>query len=69
MKCPAEVYQPSTITYKGLTDIDLSLSTRSLLSPEPDVIVNFFDADRLAGKDRAEVNLFAPQTDASAMDR
>ena len=23
--------------------------------------MNFFDADRLAGKDRAEVNLFAPR--------
>jgi hypothetical protein len=29
--------------------------------------VNFFDADRLAGKDRAEVNLFVPQTDPDAM--
>jgi len=29
--------------------------------------VNFFDADRLAGKDRAEVNLFAAQTEASAI--
>jgi hypothetical protein len=29
--------------------------------------VNFFDADRLAGKDRAEVNFFVPQTDAFAI--
>ena len=29
--------------------------------------MNFFDADRLAGKDLAEVNLFAAQTDASAI--
>jgi hypothetical protein len=28
---------------------------------------HFFDADSLAGKDRAEVNLFAAQTDASAI--
>jgi hypothetical protein len=34
---------------------------------KPDVVVNFFDADRLAGKDRDEVNLFVPQTDAAAM--
>jgi hypothetical protein len=33
---------------------------------QPDVVVNFFDADSLAGKDRAEVNLFAAQTDAVA---
>jgi hypothetical protein len=29
--------------------------------------VNFFDADGLAGEDRAEVNLFVPQTDAAAI--
>jgi hypothetical protein len=29
--------------------------------------VNFFDADRLAGKDRAEVNLFVTETDAAAV--
>jgi hypothetical protein len=29
--------------------------------------VYFFDADGLAGKDRAQVNLFAVQTDAAAM--
>jgi hypothetical protein len=29
--------------------------------------VNFFDAARLAGKDRAEVNSFVSQTDASAI--
>jgi hypothetical protein len=29
--------------------------------------VNFLDADRLAGKDGAEVNLFVPQTDPAAM--
>jgi hypothetical protein len=29
--------------------------------------VNFFDADGLAGKDGAEVNLFVAQTDASAV--
>jgi hypothetical protein len=29
--------------------------------------VNFFNADRLAGKDGAEVNFFAAQTDAAAM--
>ena len=28
--------------------------------------MNFFDADGLAGKDRAEVNFFAAQADASA---
>jgi len=30
---------------------------------EPDIVVNFFDADRLAGKNRAEVDLFPTQTD------
>jgi hypothetical protein len=30
------------------------------------VVVNFFDADGLAGKDPAENNLFAAQTDAAA---
>src|SRR2546421_12902792 len=35
---------------------------------EPDVVVNFFDADGLAGKDRAEVNLFVPQADPPAID-
>jgi len=29
--------------------------------------VNFFDANRLAGKDGAEVDLFAAQTDAAAI--
>jgi hypothetical protein len=29
--------------------------------------VNFFDSDRLASKDRAEVNLFVPQADISAI--
>jgi hypothetical protein len=29
--------------------------------------VNFFDADGLTGKDRAEVDFFAAETDASAM--
>jgi len=29
--------------------------------------VNFFDADRLADKDGAEVNLFAAQTDAATI--
>ena len=29
--------------------------------------MNFLDADRLAGKDGAEVNLFVPETDASAI--
>jgi hypothetical protein len=33
---------------------------------QPDVVVNFFDADGVAGKDRAEINLFATQTDAAA---
>jgi len=28
--------------------------------------MNFFNADRLAGKDLAEVNLFVAQTDAAA---
>ena len=30
-------------------------------------VVNFFDADSLASKDGAEVNLFAPQTDPAAI--
>ena len=29
--------------------------------------MNLFDADRLAGKDRAEINFFVSQTDATAM--
>ncbi len=29
--------------------------------------MNFFDADGLAGEDRAEVNLFAAQTDAATV--
>ena len=29
--------------------------------------MHFLDADRLAGEDGAEVNLFAPQTDAAAI--
>jgi len=29
--------------------------------------VNFFGAARLAGKDRAEVDLFVPQTDAATV--
>jgi len=34
---------------------------------QPDVIVNFLDADRLAGKDGAEVNLFVAQAEAAAI--
>jgi hypothetical protein len=34
---------------------------------QPDVIVNFLDADSLAGKDRAEANFLVPQADASAL--
>jgi hypothetical protein len=33
---------------------------------QPDVVVNFFNADRLAGKDLAEVDLFIAPTDAAA---
>ena len=33
----------------------------------PDIVVDFLDADGLAGEDLAEVNLFVPQTDASAV--
>ena len=29
--------------------------------------MNFFDADRLASKDRAEIDFFAAQTDAAAI--
>src|SRR5258708_14782091 len=36
---------------------------------QPDVFVNFFDADGLTGEDRAEVNFLAPQTDAAAVRR
>ena len=32
----------------------------------PDAVVNFFDADSLAGKDRAEINLFVAQADTAA---
>jgi hypothetical protein len=32
---------------------------------QPDVVVYFLDADRLAGKDLAEVNLFVAETDAA----
>src|SRR5260370_15115891 len=34
---------------------------------KPDVVMNFFDADGLAGKDLTEVNFLAPQTDAAAV--
>ena len=34
---------------------------------QPDVIVHFLDADCLAGKDCAEVNLFATETDPAAI--
>jgi hypothetical protein len=34
---------------------------------KPDIIVNFFDAAGLAGKDHAEVNLSAAQTNAAAI--
>jgi hypothetical protein len=34
---------------------------------QPNIVVNFFDADGLAGKDGAEVNLFVPQTDPAAI--
>jgi hypothetical protein len=34
---------------------------------QPDIILNFFNADGLAGKDGAEVNLFATETDAAAI--
>jgi hypothetical protein len=33
---------------------------------QPDVVVDFFDAGRLAGKDLAEIDLFLAETDASA---
>jgi hypothetical protein len=33
---------------------------------QPDIGVNLLDADCLAGKDRAEVNLFATETDPAA---
>jgi len=33
---------------------------------QPDIVMNFFDADCLAGKDLAEVNLFVAQTEAAA---
>src|SRR5260370_41614978 len=33
---------------------------------QPDTVMNFFDADGLAGKDGTEVNFFAAQADAAA---
>src|ERR1700724_3916685 len=33
---------------------------------QPDIVVDFFDADRLAGKDLAEINFLATETDAPA---
>jgi hypothetical protein len=36
---------------------------------QPNVIVNFFDAHELAGKDRAETNLFVTQTGAARLFR
>jgi hypothetical protein len=32
------------------------------LRTQPNIVMNFFDADSLAGKDRAEVNFFVAQT-------
>jgi len=34
---------------------------------QPDIIMHFFDADRLAGEDSTEVNLFATQTGPAAI--
>ena len=34
---------------------------------QPNVIVDFFDADGLSGKDLAEIDFFLAQADASAM--
>ncbi|MGH9494065.1 MAG: hypothetical protein ACRD3B_03635, partial [Candidatus Sulfotelmatobacter sp.] len=34
---------------------------------QPNIVVYFFDADGLAGEDRAEIDLFAAQTQAAAM--
>ena len=34
---------------------------------QPDVVVNFFDADGLTGEDRAEVDFLVAQTDAAAV--
>ena len=34
---------------------------------QPDVVVNFFDADGLTGEDRAEIDFFLAQTDATTM--
>jgi hypothetical protein len=36
---------------------------------QPDIVMNFFDADRLNGEDGAEVDLFAAEADASANGR
>ena len=34
---------------------------------QPNIVVDFFDADGLAGEDRAEIDFFVPQTDAAAV--
>src|SRR5467141_3849621 len=34
---------------------------------QPNIVVNFFDADGLAGKDRTEVDFFVPHTDSPAI--
>jgi hypothetical protein len=33
---------------------------------QSDIVVNFFDADRLSGEYLAEIDLFTPQTDSAA---
>src|SRR5260370_8322594 len=56
--------------FQGFQHASLQIEVSQIIihkTDKPDVVMNFFDADGLAGKDRTEVNFLAPQTDAAAV--
>ena len=54
-------------SYRVSTACDGEEALSKLQRDQPDVVLHFFDADRLTGKDRAEIDFFLAETNAAAM--
>src|SRR6266566_7896390 len=59
---------PKGLSSGSSTGIEIEVSQIIIhKADQPNIVVNFFNADRLAGEDGAEVNLFVPQANATAV--
>jgi len=65
----AYFWQRAERIFNGFEHSSIEIEVTQIIihkADEPDIVVNFFDADSLAGKDRAEVDFFVAETDAAA---